>query len=140
MLAGGTGWRTASGELCWTPDPAVRRCLSCARDGRNPMRGLRLMVALGIAPRRIVLVALAGILGGAASCPPAPAQAPKAQAETKAARPGNPPPTFANVPYGDHPRQVLDFYKADTPDPAPLVVFIHGGGWVNGDKAGIGSL
>ena len=37
------------------------------------------------------------------------------------------------------PRQVLDFYKADTTEPAPLVVYIHGGGWVNGDKYGIGA-
>jgi acetyl esterase/lipase len=29
---------------------------------------------------------------------------------------------------------VLDFYKADAEGPTPLVVYIHGGGWVNGDK------
>ncbi|MFM2168028.1 MAG: hypothetical protein RIS79_2399 [Verrucomicrobiota bacterium] len=44
-------------------------------------------------------------------------------------------PTLANVPYGTHERQVLDFYKADSSKPAPLLFFIHGGGWVNGDKA-----
>ena len=26
------------------------------------------------------------------------------------------------------------------PEPAPLVVYIHGGGWVNGDKVGVGDL
>jgi acetyl esterase/lipase len=70
-------------------------------------------------------------------------EAPKAQEKVKAkakAPTGPPiPPTYANVAYGDHPRQVLDFYKADTTDPAPLVVYIHGGGWVNGDKWGIGA-
>ncbi len=44
-------------------------------------------------------------------------------------------PTQANVPYGSHARQVLDFYQARTDKPAPLLFFIHGGGWMNGDKA-----
>ena len=46
-------------------------------------------------------------------------------------------PTVANVPYGEHERQVLDFYKADSSKPTPLLFFIHGGGWMGGDKAGI---
>lgn len=99
------------------------------------------MCAPLIAPSRFVLVALAGTVLAAAVSPPAPAQAPKAeakaQAKEKAARPARPTPTFADVPYGEHPRQVIDFWKADTPDPAPLVVFIHGGGWMGGDKGGI---
>ena len=49
-------------------------------------------------------------------------------------------PTFANVPYGTHERQVLDFYKADSTKPTPLLFFIHGGGWVAGDKSGVGEL
>ena len=44
-------------------------------------------------------------------------------------------PTLANVPYGPHPKQVLDFYKAESSTPTPLVFFIHGGGWMNGSKA-----
>ncbi len=37
--------------------------------------------------------------------------------------------------YGPHTRQVLDFYQAKKADtPAPLMFFIHGGGWMNGDK------
>jgi acetyl esterase/lipase len=47
-------------------------------------------------------------------------------------------PTFAKVPYGKHERQVLDFYQAKSEDPTPLVLFIHGGGWQNGDKSGVG--
>ncbi|SFI56794.1 alpha/beta hydrolase [Planctomicrobium piriforme] len=47
----------------------------------------------------------------------------------------NPAPTQANVPYGPHPLQVLDFYKAESAQPTPLLFFIHGGGWMNGDKA-----
>jgi len=75
---------------------------------------------------------------------PAPAQTTKvdtkdaAKVAAKAKVPTAPPipPTYGNVAYGEHPRQVLDFYKAETKEPAPLVVFIHGGGWVNGDKYG----
>jgi acetyl esterase/lipase len=63
-------------------------------------------------------------------------------AATKAAKsePPQPPPTHANVSYGTHDRQVLDFWKADATRPTPLVFNIHGGGWVNGDKARVGSL
>jgi acetyl esterase/lipase len=32
---------------------------------------------------------------------------------------------------------VLDFYKAASDRPTPLLFFIHGGGWVNGDKKGV---
>lgn len=43
-------------------------------------------------------------------------------------------PTHANVSYGPHARNVLDFWKADGDGPRPLLVHIHGGGWVGGDK------
>ncbi|HYF35656.1 MAG TPA: alpha/beta hydrolase [Prosthecobacter sp.] len=46
-----------------------------------------------------------------------------------------PKPTLANVAYGPHERQVLDFYRAAAERPTPLLFFIHGGGWMNGDKA-----
>ena len=46
-------------------------------------------------------------------------------------------PTHANVPYGEHERQVLDFYRAKSQKPAPLLFFIHGGGWTAGDKSGM---
>ncbi len=52
----------------------------------------------------------------------------------------NAPPTEANVKYGDHERQVLDFYKAESSLPTPLVFYIHGGGWQNGDKKGVGNV
>ena len=45
-----------------------------------------------------------------------------------------PPPTQADVPYGKHKRHRLDFWRAKTHSPAPLVVFIHGGGWSVNDK------
>lgn len=44
------------------------------------------------------------------------------------------PPTYANVSYGPHERNVLDFWKAEGEGPRPLLVYIHGGGWIGGDK------
>ena len=42
--------------------------------------------------------------------------------------------SFKNIKYGPHGRNVLDFYKAPSSTPTPLVVYIHGGGFVGGDK------
>jgi arylformamidase len=43
-------------------------------------------------------------------------------------------PTYANVPYGPYKRNVLDFWQAEGAGPRPLLVYIHGGGWIGGDK------
>lgn len=51
-----------------------------------------------------------------------------------AAELANPPPTHANVAYGPHARNVLDFWQAPGDGPRPLFVMIHGGGWTAGDK------
>jgi acetyl esterase/lipase len=41
-----------------------------------------------------------------------------------------------NVSYGDGPRQMMDIYRADKPKAgAPVIVFVHGGGWNTGDKS-----
>lgn len=40
-----------------------------------------------------------------------------------------------NAKYGDHERNTFDLWNADTDEAAPLVVFIHGGGFRRGDKA-----
>jgi acetyl esterase/lipase len=45
-------------------------------------------------------------------------------------------PTLADVAYGSHERQVLDFYRAKADRPTPVVLFIHGGGWSGGEKTG----
>ncbi len=45
-----------------------------------------------------------------------------------------PKPTHAEVRYGPHQRNVLDFWKAESSTPTPLVVVIHGGGWQAGEK------
>ena len=56
-------------------------------------------------------------------------------ATTQAQTPDPSQPTFANVPYGKHERQVLDVYQAKADGPAPALFFVHGGGWMTGDKA-----
>lgn len=48
-----------------------------------------------------------------------------------------PPATFANVRYGTHERHVLDFWQAKASGPAPLLIFIHGGGWHGGEKTDV---
>lgn len=45
-----------------------------------------------------------------------------------------PEPTIKNMKYGPHERNVLDFWKADTKKPAPLLFIIHGGGWLGNNK------
>lgn len=39
----------------------------------------------------------------------------------------------ATLKYGSHERQTILFYRTLKADPAPLVLFIHGGGWQRGD-------
>ena len=51
--------------------------------------------------------------------------------------PRKPAPTHADVPYGDHERHLVDFWRAESDSPTPLFVWIHGGGFRGGDKASI---
>jgi acetyl esterase len=49
--------------------------------------------------------------------------------------------THEDIQYGDHPRHVIDLYLVKSNKPTPLVIYIHGGGFVGGDKRGVsGSL
>lgn len=45
-----------------------------------------------------------------------------------------PKPMLSEVRYGSHERHVLDFWKAESSSPTPLVFVIHGGGWQGGEK------
>jgi acetyl esterase/lipase len=45
-----------------------------------------------------------------------------------------PDPTHADVAYAEHPRNRLDFWKAESERPTPLVIYIHGGGFRAGSK------
>jgi arylformamidase len=44
------------------------------------------------------------------------------------------PPTHANVSYGANKANVVDIWIADGEGPRPLLVYIHGGGWIGGTK------
>ncbi|MEI8195943.1 MAG: alpha/beta hydrolase [Phycisphaerae bacterium] len=62
---------------------------------------------------------------------------PQVVSTAPASQPGIPTPTLQNVHYGEHERQVLDFWKAPGTAPTPVVFYIHGGGWLGGDKSRI---
>ena len=50
--------------------------------------------------------------------------------------PARPTPTVADFAYGhDSERQKFDFWQAESDEPTPLVLLIHGGGWRGGDKS-----
>lgn len=51
-----------------------------------------------------------------------------------AANPPLPNPTQYDVAYGPHLKQILHFWKADSDRPTPVLLFIHGGGWMNGGR------
>jgi acetyl esterase/lipase len=83
----------------------------------------------------LTLLAVLGIAAGSVlSQSPADPKAPAKPASP--AKPKEPAikPTLADVAYGEHPKQVMDFYKAESAKPTSLLFFIHGGGWVAGDK------
>jgi acetyl esterase/lipase len=58
----------------------------------------------------------------------------------QAPRPLDPPPTLADVSYGPHKKQLLDFWRAQSEKPAPLLFFVHGGGWTAGDRTSVRGL
>jgi acetyl esterase/lipase len=57
-----------------------------------------------------------------------------AQTSQPTSRPFTPPPDLVNVSYGPYPSNVLDLWLAKSGKPTPLVIFIHGGGFIGGDK------
>ena len=64
----------------------------------------------------------------------------KEKAKKKAA-PERPEPTVADFAYGkDSERQKFDFWQAKSDKPTPVVLLIHGGGWMGGDKTGYGTI
>ena len=73
----------------------------------------------------------------AADTPAKKAEAPAKKAPAKKVYPKNPTPTAANVRYGPAERNVFDFWQAKSDKPTPLLFYIHGGGWMGGDKASI---
>lgn len=70
-----------------------------------------------------MIVALVSVCHGADEYPPRPWM-----------KNPRPVPTLVDVAYGEHPRQVLDFYQAESDKPTPLVFYIHGGAWMKNNK------
>jgi acetyl esterase/lipase len=71
-----------------------------------------------------------------------PDDPPTSPAAAKAARranrgTGDLKPDHADVSYGPHKNNRLDLWLAKSDKPAPLAVFIHGGGFVGGDKSNL---
>jgi acetyl esterase/lipase len=107
--------------------------------GRELARGVGSRLDRGVNPWKCPAIALLAIF--LLALPSVFAAEPKAKgkAAAKAAEPAAyaasvPKPTFAGVRYGAHERHVLDFWKAESTAPAPLVFVIHGGGWQGGEK------
>jgi acetyl esterase/lipase len=48
-----------------------------------------------------------------------------------------PEPDVADVAYGPNEKQRFDLWLAESDEPTPLILFIHGGGFRGGDKQGI---
>ena len=63
-------------------------------------------------------------------------QARDASRQPAASPPALPAGTRAlrDVAYGDDPRQRYDIYLPAQPQHAPVILFVHGGGWANGNK------
>ena len=88
----------------------------------------------------------------AADTPAAPKAAePKAEAKKAPARfvnDGNPEHLKSplavkpdeNISYGPHRMQVMYFWRAKSEKPTPLLFYIHGGGWANGDRSSVNGL
>ncbi len=79
----------------------------------------------------VLLVCAFSPIAFAAGTAPAKAVGPTAKAVVK------PTPDAANVKYGPYERNVLDLWLAEGEGPRPLVMYIHGGGFIAGDKSGL---
>jgi acetyl esterase/lipase len=80
----------------------------------------------------ITLVAAAAPAFGAQS--PAANPAKLAKRAKRAALPAELQPRYPDLSYGTSPSNKLDLWLAKSDRPTPLIVFIHGGGFVAGDK------
>ena len=58
----------------------------------------------------------------------------KRQNSGKSSNQGQMAPTHANIKYGEHERNVFDLWLAESKKPTPLAIYIHGGGFISGNK------
>lgn len=83
---------------------------------------------------RWLMIGMVAIAVSAADQPAAKPPVKRDAAKKAAQPPPGPKPTLADVAYGTHPKQVLDFWKAESDKPTPVLFFIHGGGWMGGNR------
>lgn len=90
--------------------------------------------------KKVNLLVLSLFALGVVCGPALGAEKTAAKATSTKREPSKPPtPTQANVAYGTHERQVLDFWQAKSAQPTPVLFYIHGGGWGTGDKDHVGA-
>lgn len=77
---------------------------------------------------RLTAIPLGALAASAAVAADAPTTTPASPASRRAPARG-PAATLTDVAYGSQPRQVMDFWKAPSDKPTPVVFHIHGGGW-----------
>ncbi len=143
--AGGSGAACRSaGNYVWAnserPTPNGRPCWIAARGAVNVGVSLRSSHLFSeAAMSRFLLLGL--VLGFSLSWLPETTSlaADPRPATAEQPKPSVDRPTLSNVPYGEHPKQVIDFYQAESQEPTPVVLYIHGGGWRGGSKNTVGA-
>jgi acetyl esterase/lipase len=85
-------------------------------------------------PTCFAIFCLASVMAGTIAAQAQDADRPKESANAPKYADSVPQPTLSAVRYGDHERNILDFWKAPSDTPTPLVFVIHGGAWRNGSK------
>lgn len=108
LIAGSGAWGQRGGLAPECRTPALRQCLLAGANRGNCLAGA--MQSL-------------------------PDSCRKAMSERAAARAGGLPAGWREAAYGSDPRHKLDWARpAATNGKAPLLLFVHGGGWSIGDK------
>ncbi|MEI6425472.1 MAG: hypothetical protein WCP55_24890, partial [Lentisphaerota bacterium] len=94
----------------------------------------------GISTLKSLKTILVSVMAGCASCAWLHAAEIEAQVwpvvkekNKKRENPMEQNPTYADVRYGEHERNVMDVWLAKSDTPTPCVMMIHGGGWLGGD-------
>jgi arylformamidase len=82
--------------------------------------------------RRSTGWAMIGLALGATVAPTVPAQMLRERLASRLAEP--PLPGASSQAYGSDKLQTLDLWRPAGAGPAPLILFVHGGGWKRGDK------
>ncbi len=85
--------------------------------------------------RLLRLISIALLIAVAPSFGAQSSDAKAARAARRASSPAAVKPDYANLSYGPYQNNQLDLWLAKSTHPTPLVVFIHGGGFIGGDKS-----